>query len=86
MEIVREIREIESDKLWIKIPKKFMRKKVEIVVSTLEKPYQDLLLLKKLQAIDELNGLIADQGKSKLDEFDKVISERNSFRTEPVDL
>lgn len=77
MQIVREIREIESDTLWIKIPKKFMKKKVEVIVSTVEKPDQDILLLKKLQAIDEMKGLLADEGKQKLEEFDRVISERN---------
>jgi hypothetical protein len=33
---IREIREIHSDKIWIKIPKEFREKRVEIVVSSIE--------------------------------------------------
>ncbi len=86
MQIVREIREIESDKLWINIPKKFLKKKVEVIVSTIEKRDHNTLLQKKLHAIDELNGLIANQSKKKLDEFDRVISERSPFRMDPIEL
>lgn len=86
MQIVREIREIESEKLWINIPKKFLKKKVEVIVPTIEKHDQTTLLQKKLHAIDELNGLIANQGKEKLDEFDRVIHERSPFRMEPIEL
>ncbi len=86
MQIIKEIREIESDTLWIKIPKKFMKKNVEVIISTIDKTDQDILLLKKLQAIDEMNGLLANEGKKKLEEFDRVISERNPFRREPSSL
>ncbi|NIM12341.1 MAG: hypothetical protein GTO45_09525 [Candidatus Aminicenantes bacterium] len=33
---IREIREIHSDKIWIKIPKEFREKRVEIVVSSID--------------------------------------------------
>jgi hypothetical protein len=63
-----------------------MRKKVEVIVSTVEKSNQDALMQKKLQAIDGLNGLISDISKKKLDEFDRVMSDRNPFRSEPIEL
>jgi hypothetical protein len=86
MQIVREVREINSDEIIIKIPGKFRERKVEIIVSSVEEPEQDSYLTGKLEAIDQLNGLISDQGKEKLEEFDRIISQRNAFRKNPVQL
>jgi len=86
MELIREIRELSSDTIILKIPKKFRKRKVEIVVSSIEKSGEDTSLTKQLQAIDELNGLISDLGKEKLAEFDRIISQRILFRKNPIQL
>ena len=41
MEVIREIREIDSDEVVIKIPKEFKKKKVEIVISPVEKAAEE---------------------------------------------
>jgi hypothetical protein len=86
MQIVREVREINSGEIIIKIPEKFREQRVEIIVSSVEESDQDSYLTKKLQAIEQLNGLISDQGKEKLEEFDRIISQRNAFRKNPIQL
>jgi Arc/MetJ-type ribon-helix-helix transcriptional regulator len=43
-------------------------------------------LAEKLQAIEELNGLISDQSKNKLDEFEKIVNRRITLRERPVVL
>lgn len=86
MQIVKEIRQIDSDKIMIEIPKEFRRQRVEIIVSSIEQPEQDSFLNKRLHAVDELNGLISDLSEKKLNEFDWVISERNPFRRDPIQL
>lgn len=86
MELIREIRELDSDTIILRIPGKFRKKKVEIVVSSIEKSGKDASLKKQLQAINELNGLISDLGKEKLEEFDRIISRRITFRKNPIQL
>lgn len=49
---------------------------------SVEKPH----LAEKLQAIEELNGLISNQSKKKLDEFEKIVSRRITLRERPVEL
>jgi len=86
MQILREIREVKSDRIWIDIPERFLKEKVEVVISTIEQNDQNLDLQKKIRAIDGLNGLIADIDREKMDEFDRVVNERNSFRSEMIEL
>jgi hypothetical protein len=81
MECVREI--IEPGKLngIIQIPENMRKSKIEIIILPFEESQEKLSLTEKLQAIEELNGLISDQSKEKLDEFDRIINERNPFRS-----
>ena len=68
MECVREI--IDPDRLYgiIQIPEEIRKSKVEVIVLPVEEPQEKLSIKDKLQAIEELNGLISDQSKEKLDE------------------
>jgi hypothetical protein len=86
MECVREI--IDPDKLHgiIQIPEEIRKSKVEVIVLHVEEPQEKLSIKDKLQAIEELNGLISDQSKEKLDEFELIIKQRNPFRRNPVQL
>ena len=86
MECVREI--IDTDKLIgiIQIPEEIRKSKVEVIVLPVEEPQEKLSLKDKLQAVEELNGLISDQRKEKLNEFELIINQRNPFRREPVQL
>ena len=86
MECVREI--IEPGKLSgiIQIPEEMEKSKVEIIILPAEEPREKPSLADKLQAIEELNGLISDQSKEKLDEFERIISQRNPFRKNPIQL
>ncbi len=86
MEIVREIRHIDSGKIEVTIPAAYMHKNVEIVVSYTGQPNQPSQLQEKLEAVDRLNGLIADQSREDLDEFDRIISQRPKFRERPIAL
>ncbi len=56
------------------------------IFPSIEHPEQDTILQKRLDAVDELNGLISDLSEKNLDEFDWVISERNPFRRAPIQL
>lgn len=86
MECVREI--IDPDKLKgiIQIPEEIRKSKVEVIVLPVEEPQEKQSITDKLQAIEELNGLISDQSKEKLDEFESIINQRNPFRRNPVQL
>ena len=86
MECIREI--IDPDKLKgiIQIPEEIRKSKAEVIVLPVEEPQEKLSITDKLQAIEELNGLIADQSKEKLDEFELIINQRNPFRRNPVQL
>jgi hypothetical protein len=86
MQLIREIRKLDSDTIVINIPKKYMKKKVEIIVSSIEQADQQVYQQKKLRAVDELNGLISDQSKKKLQEFDRVVSQRIPLRRKPIQL
>lgn len=86
MECIREI--IEPDRLAgiLRMPKKMRESKVEVIVLPFDESREQSSLAEKLQAIDELNGLLADQDQEKLDEFEQIINERTPFRREPVHL
>lgn len=86
MECVREI--IDTDRLngIIQIPEEIRKSKVEVIVLPVEEPQGELSIKDKLQAVEELNGLISDQSKEKLDEFELIINQRNPFRRNPVQL
>ena len=80
MECVKQI--VDPAKLMgiIPIPDKMKKSKVEVIVLPTNEPIENSTLQEKLQAIEELNGFLTDQSKKKLDEFEKVISRRISFR------
>ena len=86
MEFVREIIEPYRLKGIIEIPKEMEKSKVEIIILPIEEPPKQPSLNDKLRAIEELNGLISDQSKEKLDEFEQIINQRNPFRRNPVQL
>jgi len=86
MEYVREIIDPNKLKGVIQIPEEMEKSKVEIIILPVEEPREQSPLADKLQAIEELNGLISDQSKEKLDEFERIISQRNPFRRNPVRL
>jgi predicted house-cleaning noncanonical NTP pyrophosphatase (MazG superfamily) len=68
------------------IPEKMRKSKVEIIILPAEESREKSSLAEKLQAVEELNGLISDQSKEKLDEFERIISERNPFRKDPIQV
>jgi len=86
MQIVKEIRRIDSDKIMITIPKEFRAQTVEIVVSSIEQPEHNSILEEQLRAVDELSGLISDLTEKEMEEFDRTINERIPFRRNPVQL
>ncbi|MGE5341608.1 MAG: hypothetical protein ACM3SY_09005 [Candidatus Omnitrophota bacterium] len=86
MQILSEIRRINSARITIDIPKEFKKREVLITVSPIEEPETNSSLSKKLHAIDELNGLLSDQNERELNEFDRIISQRITLRKEPIDL
>ena len=49
-------------------------------------PEFEQALADKLRAIEELNGLIANQSKKKLDEFEKIVTRKITLRERPVEL
>ena len=49
-------------------------------------PEFEQALADKLRAIEELNGLISNQSKKKLDEFEKIVTRRITLRERPVEL
>ena len=86
MECVKQI--IDPDKLVgiIHIPEGMKKSKVEVIVLPVDEPIETPNLAEKLQAIEELNGLISDQSKKKLDEFEKIVNRRITLREKPVEL
>ena len=86
MECVREIIEPGKLKGIIKIPENMRKSKIEVIVLPVEESQEKFSLSEKLQAIEELNGLISDQNKEKLDEFERIINGRNPFRKNPIQL
>jgi len=86
MECVREIIDTARLNGIIQIPEEIRKSKVEVIVLPVEEPQEELSIKDKLQAVEELNGLISDQSKEKLDEFELIINQRNPFRRNPVQL
>ena len=73
MECVRAIIEPKRLKGIIKIPEEMEKSNVEVIILPTGGGPGQSTLTDKLKAIEELDGLIADQSKEKLDEFDQVI-------------
>ena len=86
MECVREIIDPNKLKGIVQIPEEMEKSKVEIIILPTEEVLEKPSLADKLRAIEELNGLIADQSKEKIDEFERIISQRNPFRSDPIRL
>ncbi len=86
MECVKEI--VDPIKLMeiIPLPEEMRKSKVEVIVLPTDEPTEDFTLREKLRAVEELNGLLADQNQKKWDEFEKVINRRISFRKGPIEL
>jgi hypothetical protein len=86
MECIREIIDPGKLKGIIQIPGEMRKSKVEIIILPAEEPLEKTPLKNKLQAVDELNCLISDQSKETLDEFERIINQRNPFRSTPIQL
>lgn len=86
MECVRKI--IDPCKLRdvIRLPAGMKESKVEIIILPSDEPRDKTALSEKLEAIDKLNGLIADQSKKIKDEFDQIINQRRPLREAPNQL
>lgn len=86
MECVREIIDPGKLKGIVQIPEEMEKSKVEIIILPTKEILEKPSIADKLRAIEELNGLISDQSKKKLDKFDRIISQRNPFRSDPIRL
>jgi hypothetical protein len=86
MECVREIMDPGKLKGIVQIPEEMEKSKVEVIILPTEELLEKPSLVDKLRAIEELNGLIADQSKEKIDKFERIISQRNPFRSDPIIL
>lgn len=86
MECVREIIEPEKLKGIIQIPKEMEQSKVEVIVLPIVEPANKTDIQKKIRAAEELNGLISDQNKKNLDEFDQILNQRIKLRKKSVEL
>ncbi len=85
MEAIREIRDLDSDKLVIDIPEGFKPKRVEVIILPVDE-YSKSPSEEKSKAIDQLNGLLIDLPEKKLNEFDQVIQQRIRFRQQTIQL
>ena len=86
MECVREIIEPEKLKGIIQIPKEMEQSKVEVIVLPTEEPANSTDVQKKIQAAEELNGLISDQNRKTLDEFDQILNPGITLRKKAIEL
>lgn len=86
MECIREL--IDPNKLQgiVRIPERLKTSRVEIIVLPFREVEEKSYPADKFKAVEELNGLISDQSREKLEQFDLVISERNPFRRHPIQL
>ena len=88
MEIIREIRDIDSDKITIKMPKEFRKKRVEILVFPIEKSESIEPVSGDLE--EELNasglcGIWKDERGSE-EIIDDIYSHRTGFGNRQVKL
>jgi hypothetical protein len=88
MEMIRENRDIDSDKITIKVPKEFRKKRVEILVFPIEKLEKMEPVSKDLE--EELNtsglcGLWEDE-RSSQEIIDDIYSHRTGFGNRQVKL
>ena len=90
MEIIREIRNIDSDKITIKVPKEFRKKKVEILVFPIETSEKQETVSEDIDMEDELNasglcGLWVDERSSE-EIINDIYSHRTGFGDRQVKL
>ncbi len=90
MELIREIRDIDSDKIIIKVPKEFRKKRVEILVLPLDKSEKEETLSEDLEK-EELTtesglcGIWQDERTSE-EIIDDIYSHRTGFGNRQVML
>jgi len=89
MEVIREIRDLDSDKIIIKIPKEFKKKRVEILVLPFEKTEEKKLNSKESEkqelASSGLCGLWEDE-RSPDEIIDDIYSHRTGFGNRKIEL
>ena len=87
MEIIREIRDIDSDKITIKVPKEFRKKRVEILVLPIETSEKEETVSEDLQELNAsgLCGLWEDERSSE-EIIDDIYSHRTGFGNRQVKL
>jgi len=89
MEIIREIRDIESDKIIIKVPKEFKRKRVEILVLPFQEAAKEedhrKVSKKKESKTSGLCGIWQDDRPSE-EIIDDIYSHRTGFGNRKVTL
>lgn len=85
MDYVREIIDVNKLRGIVDIPKTMEKSKVEIILLPLKSTEHNSNIDKKIQAINELNGLIADYSTKETNDFDEIIKERN-FRKKHLEL
>ena len=88
MEIIRQIRNIDSDKITIKVPKEFRKKSVEILVFPIETSGKEETVSENLE--EELDasglcGLWVDERSSE-EIIDDIYSHRTGFGNRQVKL
>ncbi len=88
MDIIREFRNIDSDKITIKVPKEFRKKRVEILVFPIETSVKEKNRTENIE--DELNasglcGLWEDD-RSSQEIIDDIYSHRTGFGNRQVKL
>lgn len=89
MEVIREIRDLDSDKIIIKIPKEFKKKRVEILVLPFETTEENELNSKKSEKQEltssGLCGLWEDE-RSPDEIINDIYSHRTGFGNRKVEL
>jgi len=88
MEIIRQIRNIDSDKITIKVPKEFRKKSVEILVFPIETSGEQETVSENLEEkldASGLCGLWVDERSSE-EIIDDIYSHRTGFGNRQVKL
>ncbi len=88
MEIIREIRDIDSDKITIKVPKDLRKKRVEILVLPIEKSENIEPVSEDLEIELNTSGLcgIWKDERSSEEIIDDIYSHRTGFGNRQVKL
>jgi hypothetical protein len=78
MEIIREIRNIDSDKITIKVPKEFRKKRVEILVFPIETSGKEETVLEDVEEESNVSGLCGlwEDERSSEEIIDDIYSHR----------